>query len=86
MVNKHTAPRGTPLRREHDESRDLFENVFADDIAEHNADGAWRLPIPAPFVLDTEGVVRHSYINTDYRTRMEPADVVAAVRRLVTGR
>jgi peroxiredoxin len=69
-----------------DDSRDLFENVFANEISKHNADGTWRLPIPATFVLDTEGIVRHSYVSADYRTRMEPAAIVAAVRGLVTDR
>ena len=42
----------------------------------------WRLPIPATFVLDRDGVVRARFVDADYRRRMEPGDVVEAVRRL----
>ena len=65
--------------------REVYENLFGLDIAEQNADGTWRLPIPATFVLDGRGVVRASHVSVDYRTRMEPAAVVAALDGLVGG-
>ncbi|MBD3166148.1 redoxin domain-containing protein [bacterium] len=41
---------------------------------EHNI-----LPVPAVFVLDMEGVVRFSYVNPDYRIRLDPAMLLAAL-------
>lgn len=64
------------------DARDLLENVFHNDISQRNADGTWRLPIPATFVLDRDGIVRDSYVNADYRTRMDPTEILAAVRRI----
>ena len=69
-----------------DATRDLLENTFHNNIAAHNADGTWRLPIPATFVLDEHGVVRDRHVDADYRTRMEPADITAAVRQIVAAR
>ena len=64
------------------DTRDLMEQVFSRDLALENADGSWRLPIPATFVLDRDGIVRAAHVDADYRTRMEPADIVAAVAAL----
>ena len=64
------------------DTRDLMEHVFSRDLALENADGSWRLPIPATFVLDGDGIVRAAHVDADYRTRMEPADIVAAVAAL----
>lgn len=48
-------------------------------LDEHNADGSWRIPIPATFVLDQNAVVRARHVDPNYRDRMDPADVVAAL-------
>jgi peroxiredoxin len=42
----------------------------------------WRLPIPATYVADRDGVVRYAFGDPDWARRAEPADVVAAVERL----
>jgi peroxiredoxin len=44
-----------------------------------NADGSWYLPVPATFVLDSEGAVRARHVDPNYRERMAPADIVAAL-------
>ncbi|MEM6453040.1 MAG: redoxin domain-containing protein, partial [Cyanobacteria bacterium P01_D01_bin.105] len=55
---------------------------FGIDIPEHNGDGSYELPVPATYVIDTAGIVRHAYANADYTKRAEPADVLAAVKAL----
>ena len=67
-----------------DELRELYEQ-FDMALTNENADGSWSLPVPATFVIDRDGVVRSRHVDPDYRTRMEPADVVAAVRALTGG-
>ena len=37
------------------------------------------LPLPATYVIDRDGVIRWSFVNTDYTTRAEPADILAAL-------
>jgi len=63
--------------------RDLYRDILKHDIAEHNDDDAWKLPIPARFVIDPAGIVREAKIDPDYRHRPEPADSLAVVRELV---
>jgi peroxiredoxin len=61
------------------DTRELMAQVFERDLAVENANGSWTLPVPAVFVLDRDGVVRSAHVDADYRTRMEPADVVVAL-------
>ncbi|MFI5550441.1 peroxiredoxin-like family protein [Streptomyces sp. NPDC051738] len=37
------------------------------------------LPLPATYVIDRDGVIRWAFVNTDYTTRAEPADILAAL-------
>ncbi|MER6681060.1 peroxiredoxin-like family protein [Streptomyces olivaceoviridis] len=37
------------------------------------------LPLPATYVIDRDGTIRWAFVNTDYTTRAEPADILAAL-------
>ncbi|AEY92333.1 hypothetical protein SHJG_7066 [Streptomyces hygroscopicus subsp. jinggangensis 5008] len=37
------------------------------------------LPLPATYVIDHDGTIRWAFVNTDYTTRAEPADILAAL-------
>jgi peroxiredoxin len=64
------------------ELEDLQVNVFQNDPATQNADGRRTLPVPATFVIDRTGIVREAFVNADWRVRVEPADVLAALSAL----
>lgn len=55
---------------------------FGFNLPELTANGSWNLPVPATFVLDRTGVIRARHVDLDYLHRMEPADIVEAVRYL----
>lgn len=58
--------------------RDVYQGMgFA--LNDQNADGSWRLPVPATFVLDRAGIVRASHVDPNYLERMQPADLLAAL-------
>ncbi|WP_328829009.1 AhpC/TSA family protein [Streptomyces sp. NBC_00252] len=40
------------------------------------------LPLPATYVIDRAGVIRWAFVSTDYTTRAEPADILAALDAL----
>jgi peroxiredoxin len=42
----------------------------------------WMLPIPATYVLDSTGLVVLSYLDADYTTRLEPAEIIVALTHL----
>jgi peroxiredoxin len=62
--------------------QDLIVNVFGTDLRDHTADGSWRLPVPATFVIDHTGTVRAAHVSADFRTRMEPATILATLDKL----
>jgi peroxiredoxin len=52
------------------------------DLAEHNGDASWEVPMLANFVITPDGRIRYAFVSADYPQRAEPADVVAVLRRL----
>lgn len=62
--------------------QDIHVNLIDVDLRKHTADGSWHLPVPATFVIDRDGLVRAAHVSADYRTRMEPADLLAALDKL----
>ncbi|MFH8694506.1 peroxiredoxin-like family protein [Streptomyces chartreusis] len=40
------------------------------------------LPLPATYVIDRDGTIRWAFVNTDYTTRAEPADIITALDTL----
>ncbi|WP_030338454.1 peroxiredoxin-like family protein [Streptomyces sp. NRRL S-1022] len=37
------------------------------------------LPLPATYVIDRDGAIRWAFVDTDYTTRAEPADIIAVL-------
>lgn len=48
------------------------------DVPRYQGTYGWVLPIPAVFVVGTDGHVIHSHIDADYRRRMELSEIIAA--------
>ena len=51
-------------------------------LEQFNGDESWELPVPATYVIDTQRTIRLASVNPDYRTRMEPGDVLSFVRSM----
>ena len=49
---------------------------FGIDLAQGNGDGTWRLPVPARFVIDRQGIIRAVDADPDYTRRPEPTQTV----------
>mgnify|MGYP001794471177 CR=1 FL=1 len=54
-------------------------NVFGLGLAAQRADVIWGLAVPGTYVIDPAGTIRAAHTDADYRTRMDPADIVAAL-------
>lgn len=55
---------------------------FGNDLTKINGTDSWELPIPATYVIGTDGTIAYAFADADYRRRSEPADVVAALRTI----
>ncbi len=49
-----------------------------------NPDTGWRIPVPATFVVDQKSVIRGRHVNADYTYRMEPAEILAVLKEIVS--
>jgi peroxiredoxin len=47
-----------------------------------NGDDSWELPVPATYVIARDGRVALAAIDVDYRNRLEPEAILAALRAL----
>jgi peroxiredoxin len=61
--------------------REIYRK-FGIDLAQGNGDGTWRLPIPARFVIDRQGIIRGVDADPDYTRRSEPARTVEILEGL----
>ncbi|MEV6121596.1 peroxiredoxin-like family protein [Streptomyces sp. SID8352] len=59
----------------------MLEGTLA-ALARQQPNGRFSLPVPATYVIDPEGRVRARHVSMAYRTRMEPADALAAIREI----
>ncbi|MGD1870610.1 MAG: peroxiredoxin-like family protein [Neomegalonema sp.] len=48
---------------------------FGVELPKIHGDGQWNLPMPARYVIDTDGCVAYAEVNPDYTRRPDPSDV-----------
>jgi peroxiredoxin len=67
---------------------DLIElyKSFKNDLQAFNEDPAWVLPMPARYVIGTDGVIAYSEVNPDYTQRPDPSELLPVLDRLQTSR
>jgi peroxiredoxin len=63
---------------------DLIElyRRFKNDLPIINADPSWTLPMPARYVIDTDGVIAYAEVNPDYTRRPDPAELLPVLDKL----
>ena len=52
------------------------------DLPKINGNDRYELPVPATYVVDKNGIIVESFIDPDYRNRMEPQDIIKALEKL----
>jgi peroxiredoxin len=52
------------------------------DLATTNDDELWVLPAPATFVIAGSGTIRYVRVDPDYTNRVEPAELIGALRAI----
>jgi peroxiredoxin len=62
--------------------RELYKS-FGSTLDRFNDEPEYRLPMPARYVIDKQGIVRSADVNADYTIRPEPADTLAKLRTIV---
>ena len=67
-----------------DDLREVYRS-FGIDLEKYNADGLWRLPMPARYVIGQDSLIQSADVNPDYTVRPEPDETVAFLRKMVQG-
>jgi peroxiredoxin len=55
---------------------------FKNDLPVFNDDPAWVLPMPARYVIGTDGIIAYAEVNPDYTQRPDPSELLPVLDRL----
>ncbi|WP_042880344.1 peroxiredoxin-like family protein [Cupriavidus necator] len=59
---------------------DLYK-ALKNDLPAFNGDPSWTLPMPARYVIGTDGIVLYSEVNPDYTQRPDPSEMLPVLQR-----
>ncbi len=62
--------------------RELYKS-FGSTLDRFNDEPEYRLPMPARYLIDKDGIIRAADVNADYTIRPEPSNTVAQLRKLI---
>jgi peroxiredoxin len=55
------------------------------DVEEASGQRHHMLPVPAVFLVTTNGLIQFEYVNPDYKVRLDPELLVAAAKIILSG-
>lgn len=55
---------------------------FGIDLAKHNDESSWTLPMPARIIVDKSGIVKAVDVDPDYTVRPEPEATLDELKKL----
>lgn len=61
--------------------RELYKS-FGNSLDRFHGESEYRLPIPARYVIDKQGIIRAADVNADYTIRPEPSETLRHLRML----
>jgi len=61
--------------------RELYKS-FGSTLDRFNDESEYRLPMPARYVIDKEGIIRAADVNADYTIRPEPSETLRQLRAI----
>lgn len=64
-----------------DELSEVYKS-FGLDVAAANGADEWRLPMPARYILDQDGLILDAEVNPDYAKRPEPSELLSLLETL----
>ncbi|BET69264.1 peroxiredoxin-like family protein [Opitutales bacterium ASA1] len=65
---------------------DKYKNSYSIDLEAASGRTHHKLPHPAVFVVDRQGVIRFVHVDPDYRKRLDPAKILTAAKTAADAR
>ena len=60
----------------------LYRDTSKNDLSRTNGDSSWTLPMPARYVIGTDGVIAYAEVNPDYTRRPDPEELLPVLSAL----
>lgn len=60
----------------------IYRDTFKNDLARINGEPSWTLPMPARYVIGSDGVIAYAEVNPDYTQRPDPAELLPVLSRM----
>lgn len=57
-------------------------NEFGIDLKEASGFDHNLLPVPSVFILDKNGIIKFKYVNSNYKVRLNPEEIIKVVKDL----
>lgn len=64
-----------------EELRSIYQS-FGIDLPAYNGDETFELPIPATYVIASDGKVIHAFVNPDYTQRLDPEEIINVLKKV----
>ncbi|OIP68423.1 MAG: alkyl hydroperoxide reductase [Oscillatoriales cyanobacterium CG2_30_44_21] len=61
--------------------RPIYAN-FGIDLPASNGDQTFELPIPATYIINTDGTITYAFVDTDYTQRLDPEKIITVLKDL----
>ena len=58
--------------------------LFGSKLDEFNGEDAFRLPMPARYIVDQQRVIRSANVSPDYTVRPDPSETISTLEKLRT--
>jgi peroxiredoxin len=59
---------------------------FGNKLDEFHGENAFRLPMPARYIVDQQSVIRNANVSADYTIRPEPSETISRLEELTKGK
>ena len=63
-----------------EEIRPVYKKIGI-DLSLYNGDYKYELPVPATYVVATDGTIEYAFVDADYTKRLDPVDIVHHLKK-----
>lgn len=58
----------------------MYEKGFG--LSKYNGNNSNELPLAATYIIDQNGIIQYAFLDSDYRNRAEPSEIIKALQKL----